>query len=71
MTVSGESHPEDQVVDVHLLLCLHDLDDEAVDVVPLPLQRAGRVLVHVQVGLLGQQVAVAAAIRPLGEGLLV
>lgn len=46
---------EDQVVDVHLLLLLHDVDDETVNVVPLPLQSAGGVLVDVQVRLSGQQ----------------
>lgn len=46
---------EDQVVDVHLLLLLHDVDDQAVDVVPLPLQRARCILVHVQVRLFRQQ----------------
>lgn len=52
---ASRSDLEDQVVDVHLLLLLHDVDDQAVDVVPLPLQCAGRVLVHVQVRLSGQQ----------------
>lgn len=41
---------------MHLLLLLHDVDDQTVDVVPLPLQRAGSVFVHVQVSLSGQQV---------------
>lgn len=41
---------------MHLLLLLHDVDDQTVDVVPLPLQRAGCVFVHVQVSLSGQQV---------------
>lgn len=53
--LSVTSDLEHQVVDVHLLLLLHDVDDQTVDVVPLPLQRAGGILVHVQVRLSGQQ----------------
>lgn len=41
------SNLEYQVVNVHLLLLLHDVDDQTVDVVPLPLQRASSVFVHI------------------------
>lgn len=49
------SHLEDQVVDVHLLLLLQDVNNQTVDVVPLPLKGAGSIFVHVQVRLLGQE----------------
>lgn len=40
---------------MHLFLLLQDVNDQTVDVVPLPLQSSGGVLVHVQVRLLGQE----------------
>ena len=46
---------KDEVVDVHLLLLLHDVNDQTVYVVSLPLQRPGCILVHIQVRLCGQK----------------
>lgn len=48
------SHLEDQVVDVHLFLPLQDVNNQTVNVVPLPFKGAGSIFVHVQVRLLGQ-----------------
>lgn len=64
-------YSEHQVVYVHLFLSLHDLDDDAVDEVPLPLQRAGSILIHIQVGLLGQQVAIAVVFQTLRQSFFV
>lgn len=52
--MSLESHLEDQVVDVHLFLPLQDVNNQTVNVVPLPFKGAGSIFIHVQVRLLGQ-----------------
>lgn len=66
------THLENQVVDVHLLLLLHGANDQAVDVVPLPLQRSRHILVHPQVRLARDQVRGAGpAFLPPGHLLLV
>lgn len=57
---------------MHLFLLLHGAHDQAVDVIPLPLQRAGHVLVHLQVSLCWYQVrGTGPAHLPPGHLLLV
>lgn len=63
----GATHFEDQVVNVHLLLLLDDVYNQAVDDVPLSLQCAGCFLVHIQVCLLWQQLHLSWN-SPLAEG---
>lgn len=55
MSQQVPSHLEHQVIDVHLLFLLHDVNYQTVDEVPLPLKSSRRVLVYIQVRLSGQQ----------------
>lgn len=49
---------EHQVVYMHLLLILHDLYNEAVHMVPFPLQSECCIFIHIQVGLFWQEIAI-------------
>lgn len=66
------SHLENEVVNVHLLLLFQNVDDQTVNVVPLPFQCAGSVFIHIQVHLSGQQLdGCGDAVHATGRHLLV